>query len=81
MDKSCVIECPNCDGEKTVRRAPCGHGASPVRDVRKAPTTERSFLAGEIEAEFRFRNHRLGHSDIINYGFRPYKNKKSLEFW
>jgi len=52
MDKSCVIECPNCVVEKTVRRAPCGHGASPVGDVRKAPTTERSFLAGETERVF-----------------------------
>jgi hypothetical protein len=27
-----------------------GHGASPVGDVREAPTTERSFLAGETES-------------------------------
>ena len=28
-------------------------------DVREAPTSERSFLAGETETEFRFRNYTL----------------------
>jgi len=52
MNINCVIECPNRVVEKTVRRALGGHGASPVGDVREAPTTERSFLAGETESVF-----------------------------
>ncbi|MGB3863294.1 MAG: hypothetical protein WA915_14535 [Candidatus Aminicenantaceae bacterium] len=37
-----------------MRRALGGHGASPEGDVREAPTTERSFLAGETERNFVF---------------------------
>jgi hypothetical protein len=40
----------------------------PRGDVSEAPTSERSFLAGETEAEFRFRNHQLGHLDVIHHG-------------
>ncbi len=36
MDTSGIIERPNCVVEKTVRRAPCGHGTSHKGDVREA---------------------------------------------
>jgi hypothetical protein len=41
----------------------------PGGDVREAPLSERSFLAGKTETEFRFRNHPLGHSDVIHHDF------------
>jgi hypothetical protein len=56
MNSSSIIKWPNCAMEKTVRRAPCGHGTSHLGDVREAPTSDGSFLAGETECVFAITN-------------------------
>ena len=51
MNTSCVVKCPNCVVEKTVRRAGRAWRISLGRCEGK-PGSERSFLAGETESVF-----------------------------
>jgi hypothetical protein len=69
MNLRCVFLSSNCVVEKTVRRAPCGHGTSPGRrcevspepsDVGSVPRTDR---LGNGPYTACFRNHQLEHPE------------------
>jgi hypothetical protein len=55
MNLLCIVKCPNCVVEKTVRRDPhFSMGYLPRGDVRESPTSEQGFLAGELRRNFVF---------------------------